>query len=438
MKKLLSFIVFSFLVFVLSGCTVPFLNQEPRKVTLKYWGLWEPEQVMQTVINDYEKLHPNVTVEYKKMSPQRYRETVTARLAEGVGPDLFRFHNTWLAMLKNELAIVPVKVMDPAVIEKTFYPIVKKDLKLGGQYYGMPLEIDSLALFINSDILKAAGATPPTTWEEFKTLAQKLTVKDAQGKIQTAGAALGTTNNIQHWSDILGLMMLQNGVDMTKIDSTVLADGSNAGVDALDYFASFAKGDNKVWDETLDDSMLSFAQGKLAMFFGPHWETFEIKATNQSLNFVTVAVPQLSGGNTNWATYWVEGVARRSKNQEEAFAFLKYLVQSETLKKFYTDAGKVRLYGEPYSRVDMANLIKDDPLAGIFVKQTDSLTSWYLSSRTFDNGINDKIIQYLADAVNGVHKETTSAKSALTTAASGVNTILTQYGLKSQAGVPKP
>ncbi len=79
----------------------------------------------------------------------------------------------------------------------------------------------------------------------------------------------------------------------------------------------------------------------------------------------------------------------------------------------------------------MADLIKDDPLAGAFVKQTDTLTSWYLSGRTFDNGINDKIIQYFTDAVNGVYKETTTSKTALQTVATGINTVLTQYGVKS-------
>lgn len=432
MKKLLLLILLGSFAAFLSSCSLPFLgSSKTENITLKYWGLWEPEQAIRSVIVDYQRLHPNITIEYKKMSPQRYRETVTARLAEGNGPDIFRFHNTWLPMMKNELAPVPTNVMDTQAIERTFYPIVKRDLKIGNQYYGLPLEIDSLALFINSDILKAAGATPPTSWEEFKSLAQRLTVKDAQGKILTAGAALGTTNNIQHWSDILGLMMLQNGTDMTKVDATVLPDGSNAGVDALDYYVSFAKGENKVWDDTMDDSMLSFAQNKLAMFFGPHWQIFDIKTLNQNLNFYVVSVPQLSGGKANWATYWVEGVARRSKYQKEAFEFVQYLVQKETLKKLYSEASKLRLFGEPYSRVDMADLIKDDPMAGAFVKQVDTLTSWYMSSRTFDAGINDKIIQYFTDSVNAVYKDSTTTKTALSTANTGMAKILELYGVKS-------
>jgi len=436
MKKLFTAICLVLSVILLSGCTLPFLNSGNEKVTLQYWGLWEPQAVIQPIIADYQKLHPNVTIQYKKMSSTGYRETVTARLAEGVGPDIFRFHNTWLPMLKNELAPVPDKTLTTAQLDSSYYPVVKRDLKIGQQYYGLPLEIDTLGLYINSDILKAAGATPPKSWEEFKTLAQNLTVRDNSGKILTAGAAIGTTGNVEHWSDILGLMMVQNGTDMTKVGSTVLSDNSNAGVDALNYYVSFAKGDNRVWDDTLDNSMSAFSQGKLAMFFGPHWEAFDIKTINPSLNFVVVPVPQLSGTNITWATYWIEGVARRSKNQAAAWDFLKFLSSKDELKKFYSQASTLRLFGEPYPYTDMASLIKDDPVAGAFVQQAPTAVSWFVSSRTFDNGLNDKMIAYFNDAVNGVYKDTMTAKSALDTVEKGVATLLTQYGLSSGAAVP--
>ncbi len=435
MKKWLFLTLLVSFTVILSGCTLPFTKPKPENITLKYWGLWEPEQIMRGVINDYQKLHPNITIEYKRMSPQRYRETVTTRLAENVGPDIFRFHNTWLPMLKNDLSPIPPEVMDQATIKKTYYPVVTKDLAIGDKYYGLPLEMDVLALYINSDIFNAAGVTPPGSWEEFKITAQKVTTK-SEGKIQTAGAAIGTANNIQHWSDILGLMLLQNGTEMTKVDNTILSDGSNAGVDAIDYYASFAIGENRVWDETLDDSVMAFSQGKVAMIFAPHWQIFEIKVINPNLNFYIAPVPQLSGGKVNWATYWVEGVAKKSKYQKEAFEFLKYLTAKETVQKLYSDASKYRLFGEPYSRIEMAPLIKDDQFAGVFVKEAETATSWYMSSRTYDNGLNDKIIQYFTVAVEGLNKESVTTKNALTTVANGINSLLSQYGLIS-GGVPQ-
>jgi len=74
-----------------------------------------------------------------------------------------------------------------------------------------------LALFYNKDLLEAAKIEVPNNWWALGEAAKQLTVKSAEGKVLVAGAALGLANaNVDHWSDIVGLMMKQNQVDMTK------------------------------------------------------------------------------------------------------------------------------------------------------------------------------------------------------------------------------
>lgn len=398
------------------------LIRKPAEVTLTYWGLWEPESVMNGVIADWERDHPKIKISYSRQSPKEYRERLQSALARDEGPDIFRFHNTWVPMLKNELDPVPATVMDAASFEAAFYPVARSDLRSGANYLGIPLEIDTLALFYNEDIFQAAGKTPPTTWEDLRNLASALTVRDETGNIRTAGVALGTTANIEHWSDILGLMMVQNG-------ATLSSPTGDLAEDALTYFTLFSKVD-KVWNETLPSSMLAFSTGKLAMYFGFSWDVFEIKNTNPDLSFKVVSVPQLPGTNVAWASYWVEGVAKKSEYTQEAWEFLKYLSSQEVMQKLYQAESQVRLFGEPYSRVDMANLIKTDPMAAPFVNQAQTAQSWYLASRTFDNGINDRMIKYFEGAVNAVNAGDTS-EEALSTAGSGVSQLLSQYGLGS-------
>ena len=76
----------------------------------------------------------------------------------------------------------------------------------------------------------------------------------------------------------------------------------------------------------------------------------------------------------------------------------------------------------------MASQAKTNPLVTPFVEQASQAQTWYLCSRTYDNGINDKTISYFEDAVNTVNKGQNSTK-ALETAASGINQLLSQYGL---------
>lgn len=344
-----------------------------------------------------------------------------AAVEKGEGPDIFRFHNTWLPMMKEYLAPVPKKVMSDSEFEATFYPVALKDLKFQGQYYGLPLEIDGLALFYNESILKAAGYSPPTTWEEFQNQALALTVKDESGRIVTSGTALGTANNIEHFSDILGLIMLQNGVDLKNPNST-------KGVEAFTYYRMFAEPPQNTWDETLDNSILAFAAGEVAMIFAPSWEVFVIQAMNPNLDFKIVPVPQLHGVNITWSSYWVEGVSSKSKYQDAAFEFLKYLTSKEIMVAFYTEAAKSRLFGEPYSRVDLASTLLNNPHVGPFITQAPNAESFYMCSRTFDNGINDRIIKYYEDAINSLSLGT-SPQSALETAAKGVQQVLASYSL---------
>ncbi|MDP1710083.1 MAG: extracellular solute-binding protein [bacterium] len=394
---------------------------------LTWWGLWEDQNVVASLISEYEVAHPKVKIKYIKQSPIDYRERLTNSLAKGQGPDIFRFHNTWVPMLKSSLDFLPASVMNPADFSKNFYPVAISDLTSGKGIVGIPIEYEALTLYINEDIFNKSGKTPPTTWDDLRALARELTVKDDQGIITQSGVALGRTENVDHWPEILGLMMIQNGVDLTS------PTGKPA-EDALTFFSIFSTVDG-VWDATLPSSTQAFAAGKLAMYIAPSWRSFEISNASPNLKFKTVPVPQLPKDSANekditYATYWVEGVWSKSGNKAEAWNFLKFLSSRESSQKFYQAASKVRSFGEPYSRVDMATTLSSHPILGSIITQAPGAQSWYLASRTFDGptGINSLLAKYFEDAINFVNTGG-DAREALETASLGVNQVLTQYGL---------
>jgi len=400
------------------------------QVNLIWWGLWEDDSVVTPLIAEYQQANPNVKIQYVKQSHQDYRERLTNALAKSEGPDIFRFHNSWVPMLKNELDFVPASAMSAGDFAQTFYSVASSDLTSGTGLVGIPLGYDALTLYINDDIFSQGGKTPPTTWDELRQTAISLTIKDEQGVITQSGVALGRTENVDHWQEILGLMMLQNGVNLSNPTGKLAED-------ALTFYTVFSAVDG-VWDATLPPSTTTFAGGKVAMYFGPSWRAFEIRQQNPNLKFKTVPVPQLPKSNPNepdvtYATYWAEGVWARSPGKEEAWKFLKFISSQESLQKMYENASKTRLFGEPYPREDMANLLTPDPIVGSIVTQAPDAQSWYLAARTFDGvtGINSQLGKYFEDAVNAVNTGIPAAK-ALETVASGVSQVLSQYGLTSQ------
>jgi multiple sugar transport system substrate-binding protein len=418
-------LVILFLIFLAFNFLVPRSGPSGQ---ITWWGLWEDPAIVSPLISAYEQAHPGVKINYLKQSQQDYRERLSSSLAKGAGPDIFTFHNSWVPMFKADLDALPASIMNPADYAKTFYSVASSDLALGNSIVGIPLEYDGLALYINEDIFNQAGKTPPTTWDDLRVLAREMTMKDDKGTITQSGIALGRTENVDHWPEILALLMLQNGVDLGN------PTGKTA-EDALTFFTVFSSTD-RVWDATLPSSTQAFAAGKVAMYIAPSWRTFEIQQQNPNLKFKTVPIPQLPKDNPNqpditYASYWAQGVWARSNSKAAAWDFLKFLSTQDSLQKLYKSESGVRAFGEPYPRTDMASLLSDHPIIGSIIKQAPGAKSWYLASRTFDGptGINSQVDAYFADAVNAVADGKQSAREALATCAQGIRQVLAQYGL---------
>ncbi len=403
-----------------------------KEVTITYWGLWENDAIIKPVIAAFEAQNPKIKVLYVRQSPRQYRERLQAAIGRGEGPDTFRFHNTWVPMLRNDLTPVPKTVMTPSEFSSAFYPIASSDLAAGQTIYGIPLMIEGLGLYYNEDLFAAAGVTAPTTWEEVLSLVPRLTVKGDNSTIVTSAIALGTTGNIESFSDILATMMMQNGAKLT--DPT----GKEA-EETLIFYRKFADPSDPVytWNDTLDNSIYAFAIGKVAMILAPSWRAFDVKQISPELRFKIVPIPQLPGNTVTWASYWVEGVSTKSKYPKQAWEFVKYLTSREGATKLYTEAAKTRLFGEPYARIELANTIVDDPYVGAYVKQAQTAKSFPLASRTFDNGMNDKMIKYLLDAVNGLTSGS-APTAVLQTASAGFRQVLGSYGLTSATAPSAP
>jgi len=418
------------LLLVLAMVFYRLFSKTSNKVSgeIVWWGLWESQSVVEPLISTYESTHPGVNITYVEQSKEDYRERLSNSLAKGEGPDIFTFHNTWVPMFKSDLDALPPSVMTAADYSKNFYPVITSDLSYGNSIVGIPIGYDALTLFINEDIFNKSGKTPPTNWDDLRDLAKELTIKDDKGTITQSGVALGRTENVDNWQDILALLMIQNGVDLRN----PVGDKAEG---ALTFFTLFSSVDG-VWDTTLPTSTQAFAAGKLAMYIAPSWRVFDIQRQNPNLKYKTVPIPQLPKDSPDevditYATYWTQGVWSKSASKLAAWDFLSYMASADSLQKLYQNESAVRNLGEAYPRTDMASLLIDHPIIGSIIAQAPGARSWYLVSRTFDGatGINTLLSNYFGDAVNAVADGEKSASEALETVAQGVAQVLAQYGI---------
>ncbi|HLE49189.1 MAG TPA: extracellular solute-binding protein [Patescibacteria group bacterium] len=357
------------------------------KGEIVWWGIGLDENVVAPVIEKYQEENPKAKIKYIKQSEIDYGQRLQNAIDQGVGPDIFSYHNTWTPMFKNDLDVVPETVYTKEEFATTFYPVVSRFASTSEGLVGIPLEYDALTLYINEDILSQAGKTAPRTWDQFKEVAIALTTKGEKGFVLQSGAAMGLTENVDYWPEIVGLLMLQNKANILKPEN-------DTGPEAITFYTDFFAKD-KVWDESLPNSVQAFIEGKVAMMIAPVRVYQDIKSKNPSLRFRTSNLPQVRRDDPNepevaYATYWLQGVWKKSASRDLSWDFLKYLSQKDTLLSLNQRMAELGVASKAYPRIDMRDLIINDRYLGSIAALAPTANSGYLAFNTQDgpDGVN--------------------------------------------------
>jgi len=81
-----------------------------------------------------------------------------------------------------------------------------------------------------------------------------------------------------------------------------------------------------------------------------------------------------------------------------------------------------------YPRQSLAPELLDSEYVSPYLEDAPYAEGWYMSSSTHDNGINDQIIKYYADAINSLN-DNKKAEDVLSVVDQGVKQVLRQYGV---------
>lgn len=438
------FLIASFLFLSAFGLQSCQQNDEPvlpDPVTIEFWRVFDDSGVFEPIIQEYQRQNPYVTINYRKLTFAEYEETIVNSLAAGKGPDIWSIHNTWLPKHQDKLAPAPESILSYQAYTDTFVDVARDDFTTTGvvidpttgqevqasSIYAIPLSVDTLALYYNKDLFNSASIIdPPETWTEMLRATEQITKRDSVGDVSLSAIAMGTASNVNRAPDILSLLMLQNGTQMTSEDGFTAtfnrsridsASGEEffPGLDALRFYTQFADPRKEVytWTPTKDNSIDAFASEELAMMINYSYQRVNLFDKAPKLNYGIARAPQIDGSNkeVNFANYWGEAVSNSSQNQEEAWRFLLFLAQ-QTQAQSYADATD-----RPSARRDVLKEQLNNPELRIFAEQALTAKSW----RQTDSGAIDGIFNLMIDSVVLGEAE---AEDALSAAAQQTTAIL--------------
>jgi len=167
----------------------PEATEPPEPVTLKLWkyasgmpnqGLWVEEMIEQ-----YMDEYPHVTIVYEEFPFATYgMEALPTAFAAGQAPDVFWATAAHVREFYEEGVLLPLDDYLPDEYVNDLVPGMLDDITLGGHIYRIPFETDATALCIRTDLWEEMGMTDddiPTTWEELKDVAARLTTDEHYG-----------------------------------------------------------------------------------------------------------------------------------------------------------------------------------------------------------------------------------------------------------------
>ena len=347
-----------------------------KPVSLEYWTVFDDVDQIRNLISKYTANRSYLTVTVRQLRANEIYTRFVEALAEDKGPDIISVHSRALAGFRSKLVPMPASVNDITVytvkkklgvetkvnmniqpmpgvrqIENDFVQVVKKDVVHDGKIYGLPMSLDTMALYYNKDLLDRSGiAQPPKNWTELQTAVKKITKIAKDDKILQSGVALGTGNNIAGFDDLLYILFEQSKVDFSDQYGRAVfnlipsgTSGRTPAMKVMDFYTDFANSSRDVysWNSKMGNSLDEFIKGSVGFFFGYSYHLPVIKSRAPQLNVEILPLPQLDSSNkVNVANYWVQSVAKKSTNQNEAWGLINYLTYSKAAKEYIDNTGR--------------------------------------------------------------------------------------------------
>jgi multiple sugar transport system substrate-binding protein len=301
-------------------------------VEIAYWDMvWGPPEYIDAgkkIIDQFNSEHPEIKATYQSTPWANWYETFVTAIGSNTAPDISTGAAYQAADFYSQGQIATVDdVVEDLRNEGTLDDFIEGAVERlqveDGHYIALPWAIDVRIIFARQDLLDAAGAKLPTTWDEFREAAKATTKDDGSQYGYIVPTKETSAQDIWLW-------LFDNGGGWFKEDRT-LDVFSERNVESMNFFSSLVK------DGLVHPGSAGFTGDDATKAYGQGGATFLISnpgipdAVPDAADKIVVTSP-LTGPHGDQGTIsWINNrmIYAQSEAQEQAKVLMKWLVDAD-------------------------------------------------------------------------------------------------------------
>jgi len=391
------------------------------KVTeLTLWHMEEPPNRVKRfkeVVDAFNAANPDIKITPQVQSWGDAYSKFPAAIQAGNGPDLLFTIPDYTTLIKGLGVVQPVDDIIADLHEKhKFLDAAVSPYKYEDKTWAVPVFGMVQVLWYRADLLKEANVTPPKTWDELKTAAEKLTKGKQYGIALPASKSMATDQVLYSFLVTGGSKNIINGSNEITFDN----EKTVAAYETYKDLLKFSPPDSNTYQWGEPQAQFNAGTAAMAIEKGQYLSTFESESGRPADDLGVVPMPVASGGEEG-SIYYSNGIMLLTDDANKKAAakkFFEYLFEPETYGKFVNaEPGLFLPVTEDGSKADS---FWSDPVISKYKSQVEVLIAASNKGALFGftDGVASKIGQiagpnYIAQTLEQITSGGKSAKDAV-------------------------
>lgn len=304
-----------------------------EKVTLTYARGKDVTGSTHKLIEEFEKKHPNIKVNFKEMpsdTGQNHDQLVTMLSSKSSEIDVFDLDVIWPSEFAKAGYLQPLdRYIEKDKIDMNQYVSGAVEAgKSDGQQYAMPKFIDAGLLYYRKDII----SEPPKTWDDLIKMAKENKGKEGTkfGYLMQAKQYEGLVCNFIEFAGAYGGRILDDKGNVV-VNSPETINGLKKMIEIVQ--SDFVPSNITTFTEV--ESHTAFIEGQSPFIRNWPYQYALAQDKKQSKIVDKVGVAPLPAGDKGSAAAlggWMLGINKYSKHKKEAWELLKFMAGKEGQK----------------------------------------------------------------------------------------------------------